>query len=85
MSKNNKKYQVNITSSQKETPEYVSNKKVDPNKYKNFDKLYKSYSDKVYSQPWYKFQFQKPKNRKTTLYIMIIIIVTVLVVMEFVD
>ncbi|MFT6717227.1 MAG: hypothetical protein ACJA0Q_001878 [Saprospiraceae bacterium] len=82
MSENDKKYQVNITSSKGKATDGSSNK-VDPSKYKDFDKVYKSYSDVVYNKPWYKFQFQKAKNRKTTLYIMVILVVAALVIMEY--
>lgn len=92
MSKENKKYQVNIKSSKGKTmdgsPSDSSNnssaQNVDPNKYKNFDKVYNSYADSIYKKPWYSFQFYKSKNRKVTLYIMVILIVAALVIMEFV-
>ena len=85
MSENDKKYQVNITKSKGKTTGDSSNNKVDPSKYRDFDKVYKSYSDVVYNKPWYKFQFQNSKNRKTTLYIMVIIIVAALVIMEYLE
>ncbi|MFT6716507.1 MAG: hypothetical protein ACJA0Q_001149 [Saprospiraceae bacterium] len=87
MSKENKKYQVHITSSKGNATGDSQNdgtEKVDPSKYKNFDKVYKSYSDSVYKKSWYKFQFQKAKNRKATLYIMVVLIVAALVIMEYI-
>lgn len=82
MSKENKKYQVNIKSSRGET--VGDSKSVNPNKHKNFDKVYKKYSETVYTRRWNIFQFHKPKNRKIALFIMLVLIVAALVIMEYV-
>jgi hypothetical protein len=87
MSEENKKYQVNIKKSSGksvgDSKRDAGNNKPAPGKYKNFDKVYKSYADTVYSKPWFRFQFQKSKNRKVTLYIMVIVVVATLVVLEY--
>jgi len=87
MSEENKKYQVNIKKSNEksmgDSKRDAGNQKGAPDKYKNFDKVYKSYADTVYNKPWSRFQFQKSKNRKVTLYIMAIIIVAILVIVEY--
>lgn len=74
MSKDDKKYTVNIKSSLA--------KKADPKKYKNFDAVYKNYSHWAYRTPWHRFQLHRHKNRKVALFILLILLVLALVIME---
>lgn len=82
MSEKNKKYQVNIKTGN-DSADNDAKKSVNPDKYKNFDQVYKSYSDSLYKGAWYKLQFHQHKNRKVTVYIILILVVTALVLLEF--
>lgn len=79
MKEEQQKYNVNFKTTSK--PE--EDKKVDAAKHKNFNKVYKQYSHWAYRNPWHRFQFHKSKNRKTTLYIMLIFLISALLIMEY--
>lgn len=46
---------------------------------KDFDKVYTNYQSWVYSHPWYKTPFHRFKNRKITMYIIIILLLSYLI------
>lgn len=48
----------------------------------NFEKAYKSYTHKAYRTPWAKFQRHSPKNRKASMFIILIMVVGTLVFLE---
>ena len=75
MTEENKKYNFKIKSS--------SEQKADPSKYKDFDKVYSKYTHWIYRNPWSRFQFHKSKNRKISLFIMIILLVGALLAIEY--
>jgi hypothetical protein len=91
MSKTNKKYQIHIKSSKKDhsddlnSSEDLHQKKagaINPEKYKDFQKVYTSYMDSIYKKPWYRFQFHQSKNRKIALFIMLMILVAALLLLD---
>tara|TARA_B110000211_G_C13968498_1_gene503863 strand:+ start:75 stop:320 length:246 start_codon:yes stop_codon:yes gene_type:complete len=75
MTEDKNKYNVNLKSS--------SNQKIDPKKYKDFNKVYSKYTHWVYRNPWNRFQFHKSKNRKTALFLMLVLLVLSIVAMEY--
>tara|TARA_Y100000589_G_scaffold3897_2_gene3478 strand:- start:12497 stop:12805 length:309 start_codon:yes stop_codon:yes gene_type:complete len=63
----------------------INPKKPDKNEIRekmDFDAAYKAYTHKVYRTPWNKFQRHSPKNRKVSMFIILIIVVGTLMLIE---
>ena len=48
----------------------------------DFKGAYKAYTHKVYRTPWSKFQRHSPKNKRTSMFIILIIVIGTLVFIE---